>query len=76
MEPIGAGSGHLPLARHVLIRTSDLDEAERFLSDLEKTWVLMLPGFVRPERIDYFRQFIRRRTALAIRSTAALAASS
>jgi len=27
MEPIGAGSGHLPLARHVLIRTSDLDEA-------------------------------------------------
>src|ERR1700733_839534 len=69
--------GRLLVSTYMGLRqTSDLDEAERFLSDLEKTWVLMLPGFVRPERIDYFRQFIRRRTALAIRSTAALAASS
>ena len=58
-----------------LRQTSNLDEPERFLSDLEKTWVLLLPGFVRPDRIDYFSQFIRRRTALAIRSTAALAGS-
>ena len=43
--------------------------------DLEKTWTLALPGFVRPERIDYFSQFIRRRTAIAIGSTSALAGS-
>jgi len=30
---------------------------------------------VRPERIDYFRQFIRRRTAIAIGSTSAFAGS-
>ena len=35
----------------------------------------MLPGFVRPERIDYFRQFIERRTNIAIASTSALAGS-
>ena len=52
-----------------LRQTSNLDEPEQFLLDLEKTWALLLPGFVRPDRIDYFRQFIRRRTALAIGST-------
>ncbi|MGO8965150.1 TetR family transcriptional regulator [Mycobacterium sp.] len=56
-----------------LRQTSDLDEPEQFLGDLEKTWALALPGFVRPERIDYFRQFIRRRTAIAVGSTSALA---
>jgi TetR/AcrR family transcriptional repressor of nem operon len=59
-----------------LRQTSDLDEPERFLLDLEKTWALVLPGMVRPERIDYFAQFIRRRTAIAIGSTSALAGSS
>jgi len=59
-----------------LRQTSDLDEPERFLLDLEKTWALVLPGIVRPERIDYFTQFIRRRTAIAIGSTSALAGSS
>jgi TetR/AcrR family transcriptional repressor of nem operon len=69
--------GRLLVSTYMGLRqTSDLDDAERFLSDLERTWVLMVPGFVRPDRIDYFRQFIRRRTALAIRSTAALASSS
>jgi TetR/AcrR family transcriptional repressor of nem operon len=56
-----------------LRQTSNLDEPEQFLLELEKTWALALPGFVRPERIDYFRQFIRRRTAIAIGSTSALA---
>ena len=56
-----------------LRQTSNLDEPEQFLGDLEKTWALALPGFVRPERLDYFRQFIRRRTAIATASTAALA---
>ena len=69
--------GRLLVSTYMGLRqTSNLDEPERFLSDLEKTWVLMVPGFVRPDRIDYFRQFITRRTALAIRSTAALAGSS
>ncbi len=48
----------------------------RFLTDFEKMWALMLPGFVRQDRIDYFRQFITRRTKLAIASTSALAGSS
>jgi TetR/AcrR family transcriptional regulator, transcriptional repressor for nem operon len=59
-----------------LRQTSNLDEPERFLRDLEKTWGLTLPGFVRPERIDYFRQFIKRRTRIAISSMSALAGSS
>jgi TetR/AcrR family transcriptional regulator, transcriptional repressor for nem operon len=58
-----------------LRQTSKLDEPERFLAHLEKTWGLLLPGIVRPERIGYFRQFIRRRTAIAIGSTSALAGS-
>ena len=47
-----------------------------FCSTLEKGWALVLTGIVGPERIDYFRQFIGRRTALAIGSTTALAGSS
>ena len=58
-----------------LRQTSDLDEPERFLRDFEKMWTIVLPGFVRPERIDYFRQFIKRRTKIAIGSTSALAGS-
>jgi len=58
-----------------LRQTSNVDEPEQFLSDLEKAWVLVLPSIVRPERIDYFRQFIRRRTVIAIGSTSALASS-
>jgi TetR/AcrR family transcriptional regulator, transcriptional repressor for nem operon len=58
-----------------LRQSSNVDEPGKFLSDLEKAWVLVLPAIVRPERIDYFRQFIRRRTAIAIGSTSALAGS-
>lgn len=69
--------GRLLVSLYIGLRqTSNLDEPEQFLSDLEKTWVLVLPGIVRPDRIDYFRQFIRRRTAIAISSTSALAGSS
>lgn len=56
-----------------LRQTADLDEPGHFLSEFEKMWALMLPGFVRPERVDYFRQFIKRRTRIAIGSTSALA---
>ncbi len=58
-----------------LRQTSNLDEPERFLRDFQKMWLLVLPGFVHPDRIDYFRQFIERRTNIAIASTSALAGS-
>lgn len=50
-------------------QASDLDAPEQFLLDLEKNLVQVLCGFVPPERIDYFRQFIRRRTARAVGAT-------
>lgn len=59
-----------------LRQTSDLNEPERFLHDFEKLWALALPGFVPPQRLEYFRQFIGRRTTIAIGSTSALAGSS
>ena len=69
--------GRLLVSTYMGLRqTSNLDEPERFLQDLETTWALLLPGVVRPDRIDYFKQFIRRRTAIAIGSTSALAGSS
>lgn len=49
-------------------QTSNLDKPEQFLLDLEKMWTLLLPSIMRPDRIDYFHQFIRRRTALAIKN--------
>jgi TetR/AcrR family transcriptional regulator, transcriptional repressor for nem operon len=69
--------GRLLVATYLGLRqTSNLDDPERFLKDLERTWALLLPGVVRPDRIDYFKQFIRRRTVLAISSTTALTGSS
>jgi TetR/AcrR family transcriptional regulator, transcriptional repressor for nem operon len=56
-----------------LRQTSDLDDPERFLSDFENMWAIMMSGFVRPERIDYFSQFVKRRSKIAIGSTSALA---
>src|ERR1700761_4511478 len=58
-----------------LRQTSDLEEPERFLRDFEAMWALMLPGFVRADRIDYFSQFIKRRSKIAIGSTTARAGS-
>jgi AcrR family transcriptional regulator len=69
--------GRLLVSTYMGLRqTSNLDEPKQFLSDLEKTWALTLPGVVRRDRIDYFKQFIRRRTALAIGSASELAGSS
>ena len=48
-----------------LRQTTDIDDPRRYFADLEKTWVLVLPGFANPERIGYLNQFIRRRTGLA-----------
>ncbi|VBA61084.1 A-factor receptor protein [Mycobacterium attenuatum] len=57
-----------------LRQASDLDAPERFLRDLEKSWLLVLSGIAQPDRVDYFTQFIARRTVLAIRSATALVA--
>jgi AcrR family transcriptional regulator len=57
-----------------LRQTSNLAEPEQFLHDLENVWNLTLPGFVKPERIDYLNQFIKRRTAVAQKKAAPLAA--
>jgi AcrR family transcriptional regulator len=48
-------------------QTSDLDDPERLLTDLEKLWTLVLPGFANLDRLGYLNQFIRRRTALSIK---------
>jgi AcrR family transcriptional regulator len=55
-----------------LRQTSNLADPERFLRDLEKMWTLVLPGFVKPDRIEYLNQFIRRRTAVAIKKATPL----
>jgi TetR/AcrR family transcriptional repressor of nem operon len=59
--------GRLIVSLHMGLRqTSDLDEPARFLLDLEKSWGVVLTGILQPERIAYFSQFVRRRTAVAI----------
>jgi TetR/AcrR family transcriptional regulator, transcriptional repressor for nem operon len=59
--------GRLIVSLHMgLRRTSNLDEPERFLLDLEKSWQLVLSGILQPDRVDYHSEFVRRRTALAI----------
>ena len=65
-----ADVSRLLVALYLGIRqTSNPDEPERFLVDLEKLWAMALPGFANPNRIPYLTQFIRRRTALAIDKT-------
>jgi AcrR family transcriptional regulator len=53
-----------------LRQTSRPDEPKTFIGDLESAWLLTLPGFANPRRMDYLSGFIRRRSALAIRNTA------
>lgn len=50
-----------------LRQTSDLDNIEQFLTNLEKTWQLALPGIANPDRLEYLRQFVHRRSVVAIR---------
>lgn len=65
--------GRLIVSLHMGLRqTSNLDEPERFLRDLEQSWNVILAGILQPDRIDYFSQFVRRRTALAIKTRAAI----
>jgi AcrR family transcriptional regulator len=55
-----------------LRQTSNLAEPERFLHDLQDMWALVMPGFVKPDRIDYLNQFIKRRTAVAMKKATPL----
>jgi len=56
-------------------RTSNLDEPEQYLDNLKKIWILALPSFTNPDRIDYFAQFIQRRHTLAVKKVSAEALS-
>lgn len=65
------------LSVHIGLRkTSSLDDPQRFLYDLQKCWTLLLSGILRPDRNDYFEQFLRRRTALAVQKTPMLCSDS
>jgi hypothetical protein len=60
--------GRLLVSMYLGLRqTSNLADPGRFLNELEKMWTLVMPGFVKPDRIDYLNQFIKRRTAVAIK---------
>jgi TetR/AcrR family transcriptional regulator, transcriptional repressor for nem operon len=64
--------GRMMVSLHMGLRqTSNLDEPERFLLDLEKSWAILLKGILQPDRLEYFRQFLRRRAALAINVSSA-----
>jgi AcrR family transcriptional regulator len=68
--------GRLIVSMYMGLRqTSDLEDPERYLLDLEKNCMLVLAGILQPDRIDYFKQFIRRRTTLAINSLSASVAA-
>jgi TetR/AcrR family transcriptional regulator, transcriptional repressor for nem operon len=56
-------------------RISNLDQPDQRLDNLQKAWILALPSFTNPDRIDYFTQFIRRRHALAMKKISAEAPS-
>jgi TetR/AcrR family transcriptional regulator, transcriptional repressor for nem operon len=52
-------------------QVSNLDEPAQFLTNLDKGWAMALPGFANPDRIEYFTQFVTRRTALAVNRASA-----
>ena len=53
-----------------LRQASSLDNPVVLLSDFQKALSTVLRGIVQPDRIDYFTQFVKRRTALAIKAVA------
>ena len=61
--------GRLLVSIYVGMRqASSLDAPVVLLSDFEKALSILLRGIVQPERIAYFAQFLKRRTALAIKA--------
>jgi AcrR family transcriptional regulator len=47
---------------------SDLSRPEAYLRNIQGLWLQILPGFVNPDRVGYFAQFVRRRTSFAIKN--------
>jgi TetR/AcrR family transcriptional regulator, transcriptional repressor for nem operon len=61
--------GRLLVSIYVGMRqASNLDEPLQLLSAFGKALSTVLGGIVQPDRIDYFAQFVKRRTALAIKA--------
>ena len=61
--------GRLLVSIYIGLRqASSLDAPVVLLSDFEKALSTVLRGIVQPDRIDYFTQFLKRRTALAIKA--------
>lgn len=61
--------GRLLVSIYVGLRqASSLDEPVELLEHFGKAMSTVLRGIVQPERIDYFAQFVKRRTALAIKA--------
>ena len=46
---------------------TELTDTEQFLPHMAKNWNLILPAIANPERLEYLTEFIRRRTAHALR---------
>ena len=64
--------GRLLVSLYVGMRqASNLDEPVRLLTDFGKALSTVLRGIVQPDKIDYFAQFVKRRTALAIKAVSA-----
>jgi TetR/AcrR family transcriptional regulator, transcriptional repressor for nem operon len=53
-----------------LRQASSLDDPVVLLGDYQKALSTVLHGIVQPDKIDYFAQFLKRRTALAIKAVA------
>lgn len=47
-------------------QTVDPDMPQLYLGDLEKAWALAIRSFGNPDRLEYFTQYVRRRTAIAV----------
>jgi TetR/AcrR family transcriptional regulator, transcriptional repressor for nem operon len=61
--------GRLLVSIYVGMRqASSLDEPVQLLTDFGKALSTVLRGIVQPDKNDYFAQFVKRRTALAIKA--------
>ena len=61
--------GRLLVSIYVGMRqASNLDEPVQLLGDFGKALSAVLRGIVQPDRSDYFTQFVKRRTTLAIKA--------
>jgi TetR/AcrR family transcriptional regulator, transcriptional repressor for nem operon len=61
--------GRLLVSLYVGMRqASNLDEPMQLLGDFGTALSKVLRGIVQPDRIDYFTQFVKRRTALAVKA--------